>query len=257
MDAHSPFSWKNSHILVADDEPDMREIFAAWFRNLGCSVTEASDGKDALDAIAREPFDAIVTDVRMPRMSGVQLVQQLRQAGRYIPVIIFVSGFSDLPLPDAFDLGVEAVLAKPCEKKVLLSAVQRSLLRRDLVFEPPEAVEPPSPDNYVREDSSPDAAPLSLALGRGGISVNVRTRVLPDASIGFSLTLQEGPLTHLSGWGLLRWCENSPQGTRIGIEFLHLDDDSLRQFATWLESSSPLSFIPKDCEPHSVRSASP
>ena len=73
MDAHLPFSWKNSRILVADDEPDMRQIFAAWFRNLGCSVTEAADGKDALDAIARQPFDAIVTDVRMPRIDGVRL----------------------------------------------------------------------------------------------------------------------------------------------------------------------------------------
>jgi CheY-like chemotaxis protein len=255
MDAHLPFSWKNSRILVADDEPDMRQIFAAWFRNLGCSVTEAADGKDGLDAIARQPFDVIVTDVRMPRMSGVQLVQQLRQAGRCIPVVIFDSGFSDLALPDAFDLGVEAMLSKPCEKKVLLSAVQRSLLRRELVFEPPEAVEPPSSENYIREGSSPDAAPLSLALGRGGISVNVRRRIVPDASIGCSLTLQEGPLIRLSGWGLLRWRENLPQGTRFGIEFLHLDDDSLREFAAWLKSNSPL--IPKDCEPHSVRSASP
>ncbi len=63
MSKPQPFSWKNSRILIADDEPDMREIFSAWFRNLGCIVTEAADGKEALDAIARERFDVIVTDV--------------------------------------------------------------------------------------------------------------------------------------------------------------------------------------------------
>jgi len=46
------FSWHNSRILIADDEPDMREIFAAWFRQLGCIVTEAADGQEALDAVS-------------------------------------------------------------------------------------------------------------------------------------------------------------------------------------------------------------
>lgn len=251
------FSWKNSHILIADDEPDMREIFSAWFRNLGCSVTEAADGKEAFDALESQNFDAVVTDVRMPRIDGVRLVQQLHDSGRYIPVIIFVSGHVDLPVPDAFDLGVEAVLSKPCEKKVLLTTVHRSLLRRGLIFEPPEAVVPPSPENCIREELSIDTQPFYLALGRGGISLNLSGRTPPDSSIGFSFSLAEGPLTHLAGWGLVRWCENLPQGARIGIEFLHLDEESLSQFARWLETHAPQSFIPKDCQSHSVFSASP
>src|SRR6201998_2094184 len=149
MSKSQPFSWKNSRILIADDEPDMREIFSAWFRNLGCAVTEAADGKEALDAQAHERFDAIVTDVRMPRIDGVQLVRQLHRGGRYIPVVIFVSGYVDLPLPDALDLGVEAVMSKPCEKKDLLYAVPRSLLRKALIFEPPPGVPPPAEENCI------------------------------------------------------------------------------------------------------------
>lgn len=59
--------WKNANILVADDEPDMREIFSAWLRNLGCTVTEVSDGKEALDALSGGKFDVLISDVRMPR----------------------------------------------------------------------------------------------------------------------------------------------------------------------------------------------
>jgi len=257
MPEPQPFSWKDSRILISDDEPDMREIFSAWFRNLGCSVTEAADGEQALAALAGKNFDAIVTDVRMPRIDGIQLVQQLRRSGRYIPVVIFVSGFMDLTLPDAFDLGVEAVLSKPCEKKVLLSAVQRSLLRRDLIFQPPEAIAPPPPENYIRETVSIDAPTAYLALGRGGISLNVGQRIIPDAAIGFSLSFETGPLTHLAGWGVLRWCENLPQGARVGIEFLQLDEESLSQFARWLAAHAPFSFIPKNCHSHSVFSAAP
>src|ERR1700719_3934986 len=137
MSKSQPFSWKDSRILIADDEPDMREIFSAWFRNLGCIVTEAADGKEALDEIALGHFDAIVTDVRMPRVDGVQLVRQLHLGDHYTPVVIFVSGYVDLPLNDALDLGVEAVMSKPCEKKDLIDAVRRSLLRKALIFEPP------------------------------------------------------------------------------------------------------------------------
>src|SRR5258708_12162471 len=67
------FSWQNSRILIADDEPDMREIFAAWFRQLGCIVTEAADGQDALEAVSCDPFDALVTHLPMPPLHGLQL----------------------------------------------------------------------------------------------------------------------------------------------------------------------------------------
>lgn len=249
------FPWKDSRILIVDDEPDMREIFSAWFRNLGCTVTEAADGKEALDELARERFDAIVTDVRMPRVDGVQLVHQIHSSGPYTPVIIFVSGYLDLTLPDAFDIGVEAVLSKPCEKKELINAVQKSLQRRDLNFAPLAVVAPPAPENYIREDFPRGVTPSQVALGRGGMSLNVNQRITSESIVGFSLSFAEGTLTHLEGWGFLRWSQNSPDASRIGIEFLYLDDESLVQFARWLKDYSPVSFIPKDCHSRSKISA--
>jgi hypothetical protein len=75
----------------------------------GCTVTEVADGKEVLDALEQGKFDAIVTYVRA-----------LHECGSYTPVITFVSGFVDLTLPDVYDLGVEAVLPKPCPRKELL-----------------------------------------------------------------------------------------------------------------------------------------
>jgi CheY-like chemotaxis protein len=252
MPESQAFSWKNARILIADDEPDMREIFAAWFRSLGCSVTEVADGKDALDALKSERFDAIVTDVRMPRVNGVELVHQLHQSGHYIPIVIFVSGYVDLTLPDAFNLGVEALMSKPCEKKELINAVKRSLLRRQLIFEPslaPLTVDPPARDNYIHESYSSGVQASEVALGRGGISLNIPHHPVPDSAIGFSLSFTEEPLTELTGWGVLRWCEHLPRGSRVGVEFLYLEPRTLDQFARWLEENSPVSFIPKG--PHS------
>jgi CheY-like chemotaxis protein len=254
MPTASPFSWKNSRILIADDEPDMREIFSAWFRNLGCYVAEAADGREALDLLSGEPFDVIVTDVRMPRVTGIELVQELHRTGRYTPVAIFVSGYMDLELPDAFDLGIEAVLSKPCEKQELLGAVQRSLMRQQFAFVPPPTVTPPELSSYIRENFSRTATASQVAIGRGGMSFDFPEPILREAPLGFSFSFAQGPLTHLHGWGHLRWCENLPDHSRIGVEFLYLDEESIQQLTVWIQQTCPVSFIPRHGQSHLVSS---
>jgi hypothetical protein len=114
----------------------------------------------------------------------------------------------------------------------------------------------PAPDNYIREAYSLGAAASHVALGRGGLSPEFHHGIAPDSSIGFSLSFATGSLTHLAGWGVLRWGEHSPDSSRAGIEFMHLDEESLRQFPHWLKENDPVSFIPKDCQ-RSVTSAVP
>ncbi|HSC45375.1 MAG TPA: response regulator [Candidatus Acidoferrum sp.] len=246
MPPTAEFSWRNASILIADDEPDMREIFAAWLRNLGCTVTEVSDGEEALNALALQKFDAVVTDVRMPRLNGIQLVRRLKQSGEYIPVIIFVSGFVDLPLPDAYDLGVEAVLAKPCLRKELTGALCRSIQRRQLAFEPDLEVVKPGPEDDIRQNFVCAVDESTVAVGRGGVSLETGLEVAPGAATRFSLFFDQGPLRALHGWGVVRWCETVSQRVRAGIEFMDLGDDCRHDFATWLQDASPSSFIPKE-----------
>jgi len=242
--------WKNANILITDDEPDMREIFSAWLRSLGAKVMEVADGKEALEAMANQRFDALVTDVRMPRIDGIELVRCLHRSGSYTPVIIFVSGFVDLPLPDAYDLGVEAVLAKPCHRKELVEALRRSIRRRDLVFEPGENVLAPAGEAADLPLGGEDAADRSpLAVGRGGASIGTGRWIAPGSSVGFSFSFasEEEPLpsASLAGWGVVRWCELVSEEIRAGIEFMHLEDQSRASFARWLARERPSSFIPK------------
>jgi CheY-like chemotaxis protein len=239
------FSWKNARILIVDDEPDMRDIFGSWLRNLGCSVTTACDGRDALDALSQERFDAIVTDVRMPRVDGIELVQLLHRAGRYTPVVIFVSGFVDLPLYEAYDLGVEAVLSKPCERKELIQALKRSIQRRNMVFEPDPAAAPPAPEDVIHESFLGGPETTHVAIGRGGLSIESSGARMPGSAVGFSLHFTEGTLPVLSGWGLLRWNEVIAGRTRIGVEFMELDPASSGFFGRWIDDTCSPSFIPK------------
>lgn len=251
------FSWQQASILIADDEPDMREIFAAWLRNLGCTVTEVADGREALDALARNDFDAVVTDVRMPRLDGIQLVRHLHASGKYVPVIIFVSGFVDLPLPDAYDLGVEAVLSKPCPRKELIAALRRSIQRRHLVYEPGEGTAPPDPENILREEFPVALEDSSVTLGRGGVSLDAAPETPAGSAVHFSLGFAHGVLCSLRGWGVVRWCEKIGERHRAGIEFMYLEEECRESFAAWLQRARPGSFIPKNAIGRGASRASP
>jgi hypothetical protein len=110
---------------------------------------------------------------------------------------------------------------------------------------------PPAAENCIRQDFSRSVTASEVAVGRLGISLNLAQRVVPDSTIGFSLSFTQGPHTHLAGWGALRWCENGPEGSLIGIEFLSLDEETLPQLARWLKDVAPVSFIRKGFHSHS------
>jgi CheY-like chemotaxis protein len=87
------------HILLADDEAEFRFSASLALRIAGYRVTEAEDGVNALDGLIRlrgegDPVDLVVTDMRMPNLSGAELVHALRRHDIPVPVFL-VSGCSD------------------------------------------------------------------------------------------------------------------------------------------------------------------
>ena len=121
----APFSAPSGEetVLVAEDEPMVREIVTGALRELGYRVVEAGDGVEALAAAdAGEPLTLLVTDVAMPRMGGRELAARLR--GRFPGLrTLFVSGYTDGALGDAGDPAT-AFLAKPFMSSELTGAVR-------------------------------------------------------------------------------------------------------------------------------------
>ena len=107
---------ERSHsILVVDDEEDFRIVLRDHFEDLGYTVAEAADGAEALEIFSSSPrrFDLVITDIRMPRLSGDELITKLREMRRYLP-IIGVTGHADLSGKLAFlDNGAYYYLDKP------------------------------------------------------------------------------------------------------------------------------------------------
>lgn len=113
-------------ILLVDDDEQLRELLAATLTESGHSVTIATNGRDAQLILDHQSYDLIVSDVQMPVMNGIELLQWVR-ANVQTPVIL-MSGFSRLlELMKPKDIGAKAFLAKPFQPEDLISLVDKSL----------------------------------------------------------------------------------------------------------------------------------
>lgn len=117
-------------ILLVEDDDDNRELLAEFLRLEGHVVHPAADAESALEIAAREPFDALVADVGLPRMDGLELARELRRRSPGLAVVA-VSGWGDgVELTDACGRDVDAVIVKPAAPARLLSALALAVRAR-------------------------------------------------------------------------------------------------------------------------------
>ena len=119
-------------ILIVDDEPSICDILEKFLKRKGYEVARSSDGKAALDLINSDSIDLVVSDIKMPGMSGVELLQKIREKDRTLPVLI-TTGFPTLDTAiDALKLGAYDYLTKPFHLEEIGEKIRRALLQRRL-----------------------------------------------------------------------------------------------------------------------------
>jgi CheY-like chemotaxis protein len=115
------------HLLVVDDAPDVTEMIALMMSYAGYRVSTAFSAAEALDAARTHSFDAVISDIGMPGMSGYQLAEALRALPAYRSTpLIAVTGFTMYEDRErARDAGFDDFLNKPISPAALLDAVRR------------------------------------------------------------------------------------------------------------------------------------
>lgn len=115
-------------ILVVEDTFDTRKLVKAMLAMEGYTVYEAADGKEGLAQAQGMRPDMIVTDIRMPEMSGIEMVEQLRQdkAFEKTPILV-LSAFGD-EITTAINAGANGALLKPVMPENIIRAVKRMLI---------------------------------------------------------------------------------------------------------------------------------
>ena len=116
-------------ILVVDDEPAVREAVERALRLEGYEVEGAEDGHEALETLAQRPSDAVVLDVLMPRIDGIQACRRLRARGDRTPVLMLTARDAIGDRVTGLDAGADDYLVKPFALDELMARL-RALLRR-------------------------------------------------------------------------------------------------------------------------------
>jgi len=116
-------------ILVVEDAADIREVFTVLLRAEGAEVVAAANGREALEAVAHQQFDVILSDLGLPDVPGDMLIRQMlglaRTTTRNRPRVIVITGYGEPYLTRARQAGAEVAFTKPVEWTRIVNVLER------------------------------------------------------------------------------------------------------------------------------------
>jgi DNA-binding response OmpR family regulator len=116
-------------VLIADDEPNIVISLEYLLEHDGYQVQVARDGQEALDAIARQPPDLVLLDVMLPRVSGFDVCQKIREnpAWQHVRIVILTAKGREVEMSKGLALGAHAYITKPFSTQDLLAQIRAQL----------------------------------------------------------------------------------------------------------------------------------
>ena len=118
---------------IAEDDRELRQLFSHVLNRHGYTVVGVSNGQEALDALDKDFYDMIISDIMMPVMDGYELVRQPRDVGNTTPVLMITAkdAFDDMRL--GFQSGVDDYMVKPINVNEMVLRVQALLRRAQMI----------------------------------------------------------------------------------------------------------------------------
>ena len=116
-------------ILVIEDEPQLREQVQRQLQADGYAVDVSGDGKDGLYLASEYPLDAAIVDLGLPRLSGIEIIKQLRLLGKHLPILILTARGRWQDKVEGLEAGADDYLVKPFQMEELQARL-KALLRR-------------------------------------------------------------------------------------------------------------------------------
>jgi CheY-like chemotaxis protein/chemotaxis protein CheY-P-specific phosphatase CheC len=121
-----------TNILIVDDEDAIRLSLSILLKREGYNVDEASSGNQAMEKLAKERFDLVISDIMMPGMDGVELLKQVKESDSHTDVIMITAYASLERAIDSLKFGASDFIQKPYENRVILDAVKKVVEEQDL-----------------------------------------------------------------------------------------------------------------------------
>jgi len=119
VDQHSNQEQKPLRVLIVDDDPAVRSLLTKWVIELGCAVTSASGGDDAIRCVEESPCDMVLLDLLMPPPNGVETLRSIKRLQPDLDVVIVTAFFDTAMMDEALELGPMTILKKPVDRGAL------------------------------------------------------------------------------------------------------------------------------------------
>jgi YesN/AraC family two-component response regulator len=118
---------KDVKILLVDDEPMLRDVLSMGFEIEGAIISEAENGEEAFEQIINNDFDIIVSDIRMPKCGGLELLDKIRECSQKTPEVVMMTGFQDVSEGKVKELGACGLFLKPNKIESLIELIAETL----------------------------------------------------------------------------------------------------------------------------------
>lgn len=142
-------------ILIVDDEQNIREVLSIFLKDEGYTVSVANDGKSALEAVKNDIFDLVITDLKMPKFSGFDLLKSIKETSPATVVVIITAYGTTESAVEAMKLGAFNYIQKPFKINDIRLIVKNALEKLELQKEVSllkEQVKAPSLENIIGEN---------------------------------------------------------------------------------------------------------
>jgi FixJ family two-component response regulator len=230
-------------VLILDDENDLTKMLQQFFHLRNIDAHTFNDPLAALDAIRKLKIDVVVSDIRMPKLNGLNFLKEIRKLHFYEPGVIFISGYpEEYGIETLLDMGAFAFLEKPVDLEKLHRLVW------EYVFGAKPLAETDSPVTICLGNISLHA----MQLGFGGLFLNQAQlnehpgiRLEPGGKVEIRFKLPQSETTHRAVCEVVWKRPDSEQQPGYGLKFVDLDITSKRDVLELVRTNNILSFIPK------------
>jgi DNA-binding response OmpR family regulator len=168
------------HVLVVDDDPDIRAVLEDYLSKYDMRVTALASGREMLEVFETEAIDLVLLDIRMPGENGIELAQTLRERAS-VPIVLLTGNAEEADRVMGLELGADDYVTKPFSPRELLARI-RAVLRR-----------------YQAPSDAPARDDKRRAYRFAGWELNLRTRVL-SAPDGRKLELSNSEFSLLAAF---------------------------------------------------------
>ena len=239
----------NKKILIVDDQAHFLEAVAQEVQLSNFIPITAQSGEEGLEIFRQDKeICLILSDMYMPNWDGKRFLQEIRNIAPYTPPFILMTGFADLPLYEACDMGADGMLGKPFHPKEFKDILERLTLPIETRWEKTKTHD----TNLHITTTIKEIESIDFQLGRNGFFINKNKienfySFNKSAIVAFTITVDNKNNFNITGIGKIAWirAQESALYAGCGIEFLYLEPESYKKILNYIQLRLTRKSIPK------------